>query len=371
WLLIFILITWNLATLFGQFHADWGAGLRWSMAFVASILFFVSVLAHEFAHSLMAKAQGVNVRSITLFLFGGVSNIQRHPPSPKAEFLITIVGPITSLGLGILLTLLSGAGFATTAVAGTTPAEMFGQLSPVATLFIWLGSINILLAVFNMIPGFPLDGGRVLRSILWASLDDLRRATRWASWVGQIVAWAFIAMGIAMIFGVQVPFFGTGLVGGIWLAFIGWFLNSASVQSYRQIVVQDILEGVPVEQLMRPEPPTVPADCTINDLVNTYIMRSDDHAFPVIQDEQLAGMITLEDVRQVPRAEWDTVTVSQAMTPKDELTMVKANEDAADTLMELTRRDVRQLPVLQNGKLTGLLRRRDIIKWLQLQSEAI
>ncbi|MBN1217785.1 MAG: site-2 protease family protein [Anaerolineae bacterium] len=371
WLLIFILITWNLAILFGQFHPVWGPGLRWGTALIASILFFASVLAHEFAHSLMAQAQGVKVRSITLFLFGGVSNIQRHPPSPKAEFLITIVGPVTSLVLGLLLTLLAGAGFGAAAVTGRSPTEMFGQLSPLSTLLIWLGSINILLALFNMIPGFPLDGGRVLRSILWAIIDDLRRATRWASWVGQAVAWIFIAMGIAMIFGFQVPFFGTGLVGGIWLAFIGWFLNSASVQSYRQIVVHDILEGVPVKQLMRPKPPIVPPDCVISDLVNTHIMRTDDHAFPVMQDNQLVGMITLEDVRKVSRDEWETVTVGQVMTPMDELTVVGVNEDAADTLMKLTRRDVRQLPVMENGRLAGLLRRRDIVKWLQLQSEAV
>jgi Zn-dependent protease/CBS domain-containing protein len=371
WLLIFILITWNLAILFGRFHPDWGPGLRWGTALVASILFFVSVLAHEFAHSLMAKAQGVNVRNITLFLFGGVSNIQRHPPSPRAEFLITIVGPITSLVLGVLLTLLAGTGFSSTLVTGDSPSQLFGQLSPLATLLIWLGSINILLALFNMIPGFPLDGGRVLRSILWAIIDDLRQATRWASWVGQAVAWAFIAMGIAMIFGFQVPFFGTGLVGGIWLAFIGWFLNSASVQSYQQIVVHDILEGVPVEQMMRPKPPTVPPDCSISDLVNSHIMRTDDHSFPVVEDGQLVGMVTLEDVRQVSRDDWDTVTVGQIMTAMDDLTVVSPNEDAAETLMKLTRRDVRQLPVMENGHLAGVLRRRDIIKWLQLQSEAI
>lgn len=371
WLLIFILITWNLAFVFGQFHSDWGITIRWSMAFVASLLFFASVLAHELAHSLMAQAQGVKVRSITLFLFGGVSNIQRHPPSPKAEFLITVVGPATSLGLGVLLTLLSGTGIESQAVAGSGSAAILGQLSPMATLLVWLGSINIVLALFNMIPGFPLDGGRVLRSILWAVLDDLRRATRWASWVGQAIAWILIAMGISMVFGIKVPFLGTGLVGGIWLAFIGWFLNMASVQSYQQIVVHDILEGVPVREMMRPEPPTVTPACSISELVNTHIMRTDDHAFPVMQDSQLAGMITLEDVRQVPRAEWDTTMVGQSMTRMNDLTLVKANEDAADTLMKLTRRDVRQLPVMENGKLAGLLRRRDIIKWLQLQSEAI
>jgi CBS domain-containing protein len=174
-----------------------------------------------------------------------------------------------------------------------------------------------------------------------------------------------------MIFGLQVPFFGTGLVGGLWLVFIGWFLNSASVQSYQQIVVHDLLEGVPIEQIMRSKPPTVSPDCSISRLVNNHIMQTDDHSFPVTKNDQLVGLITLEDVRGVARDEWDTVTVGEVMTGVEQLTTVEASEDAADTMMKLSRRDVRQLPVLENGRLTGLVRRRDIVKWLQLQSEAV
>jgi Zn-dependent protease/CBS domain-containing protein len=327
----------------------------------------VSVLAHELAHSVMARAQGVPVRSITLFLFGGVSNIQRHPPSPQAEFLITIVGPITSFVLGALFILLSGVSAGATNVAN--PVDMIAQLNPAATILIWLGSINILLAIFNLIPGFPLDGGRVLRSILWAITENLRHATRWASWVGQLVAWLFIAAGIAMVFGVRVPFFGTGFINGLWLAFIGWFLNSASAQSYQQIVVQDILEDVPVKRLMRPNPPTVLASSSVGSLVHEHIMGTDERAFPVFDEDRLVGLVTLEDVRKIKPNAWDTTTVGEIMTPSDNLIIVDVEEDAAEALNKLRQRDVRQLPVMHNGQLDGLLRRRDIIRWLQLQDE--
>lgn len=367
WLFIFFLISWNLAVVFGQYHPNWAGGFTWGMALIAALLFFVSVLAHELAHSVMAKAQGVSVRSITLFLFGGVSNIQRHPPSPQAEFLITIVGPITSFVLGALFILLSGVSGGAANVAN--PTDMIAQLNPAATIFIWLGSINILLAIFNLIPGFPLDGGRVLRSILWAITENLRRATRWASWVGQLVAWLFIVAGISMIFGVRIPFFGTGFINGLWLAFIGWFLNSASVQSYQQILVQDILEDVPVKRLMRSNPPTVLANSSVGDLVHEHIMGTDERAFPVLEEGRLIGLVTLEDVRKIKPNAWDTTTVGEIMTPSDDLIIVDVEEDAAEALNKLRQRDVRQLPVMHNGQLDGLLRRRDIIRWLQLQDE--
>lgn len=369
WLFIFLLVTWNLSAVFGQLHSDWGLGLRWGVALIAALLFFASVLAHELAHSLMARAQGVPVRSITLFLFGGVSNIQRHPPSPSAEFLIAIVGPMTSIVLGVLFILISGARSGLLDAAMASPSEAVAQLDPLSTLLLWLGPINIILGIFNLIPGFPLDGGRVLRSILWAITENLRRATRWASWVGQGIAWLMITSGIAMIFGVRIPFFGTGFVNGLWLAFIGWFLNTASAQSYQQVVVQDVLEGVPVGRLMRSNPPTVPPSSSVTSLVQDHIMGTDDHAFPVMDDGHLVGLVTLEDVRKVSRDDWDTTFVREIMTPADQLAATNPEEDADEALSRLRQRDVRQLPVLRDGKLAGLLRRRDIIQWLQLESE--
>jgi Zn-dependent protease len=372
WLLIVLLITWNLSTAFGQLHPEWGIGLRWGVALSAALLFFASVLAHELAHSLTARAQGMPVHSITLFMFGGVSNIQRHPPSPSAEFVMSIVGPLTSIALGVIFALLAGlsAGGSLLGIArGTDAGAAVAQLSPLSTLLLWLGPVNILVGIFNMIPGFPLDGGRVLRSILWAVTDDLRRATRWASWIGQAIAWLMITAGIAMVFGVRIPFFGEGLINGLWLAFIGWFLNSASAESYRQVVVQDVLEGVPVSRIMRSSPPTVPSTSTISNLIYDHVMGTDDHAFPVMDNGRLLGLVTLDDVRQVARDAWDTTTIREIMTPAQELVVATPQEDAADALNKLQERDVRQLPVLRNDELVGLLRRRDLIRWLQFHSD--
>lgn len=369
WLLIFLLVAWNLTTAFGGVHPEWNLWLQIGTAVVAALLFFGSVLAHEMAHSLMAVAQGLPVRSITLFLFGGVSNIEREPPSPRAEFLIAIVGPLTSFVLGILFVIVSGVSMWPMGDAMENPQQIMAELGPLTTLLLWLGPINIVLAVFNLVPGFPLDGGRVLRSILWGFTNSLRRATRWASWVGQGIAWLMIITGIAMAFGANVPIFGTGLVSGLWLAFIGWFLNNASIQGYRQVVVQDLLEDVHVEQMMRHDPPIAAPDSTIGELVHEGIMGTDDHAFPVVEGEQLVGIVCLHDIRGVSKERWEETTVREIMTPQEKLVTVGPDEEADQALNTLQSTRVRQLPVAQNGNLVGLLRRRDVMRWLQLQSE--
>jgi Zn-dependent protease/CBS domain-containing protein len=370
WLLIFLLVTWNLAAgVFPALHPEWSVGLNWLMGLLASLLFFASVLAHELAHSLMAIARGLPVRRITLFIFGGVSNIEREPTSPSTEFLVAVVGPVTSILLGVLFSVLGGSLANGAALTPGTVENVLAQLGPLATLLLWLGPINIVLGLFNLIPGFPLDGGRILRSALWAATGNLRQATRWASWVGQAVAWLFILGGIAMIFGVRLPFFGTGLVGGLWLAFIGWFLNNAAAQSYQQVVVEDMLEGIPVARLMRADAPVVSPNIPISTLVDDFIMKTDERGFAVVDGDRMAGLICLEDVRQVPRDQWDVTPVSQVMTPASEVDAIGPREDASQALDKLARRDVRQIPVLDGGRLVGMLRRRDILRWLQLQSQ--
>ncbi|NLF12153.1 MAG: CBS domain-containing protein [Anaerolineaceae bacterium] len=369
WLLIFVLVVWNLASVFGGVHPDWGPALSWGTALVAALLFFGSVLAHELAHSLVARARGIPVRGITLFLFGGVSNIQREPPSAGAEFIMAIVGPLTSVVLGAILVVIGVASAGPLPNAAAAPNQFLASLGPLTTLLLWLGTVNIVVGIFNMIPAFPLDGGRVLRSIFWALSNNLRKATRWASWIGQGIAWLMIVAGIAMVFGVQLPVLGTGPISGLWLAFIGWFLNSSASRSYQQVVVQDMLEDVPVRRLMRSNPPTVPPDITIDSLVHEYVMGTDDHSFPVVEGSHLLGMICLHDVRDVPRTEWDTTLVRDVMTPEGNLITVKPDEDAAEALHRLQQQDVRQLPVTTNGTLQGLVRRRDFVRWLQLESE--
>jgi len=267
WLLIFGLVSWSLASSFGQIHTGWSVQTQWGIALLAAILFFFSVLAHELSHSLVAKARGVPVRNITLFLFGGVSNIQREPSSPVSELLITIVGPLTSFFLGFVFLVLGTGSVALSDVNIINAPTILSELGPLNTILLWLGSVNILVGLFNLIPGFPLDGGRIVRSILWGITGSLEKATRWASWLGQAVAWIMVFAGMSMLFGVRIPVLGTGFINGIWLIFIGWFLHSAAAQSYRRIVVQDILENIPVKRMMYPKVPAVSANISVDALI--------------------------------------------------------------------------------------------------------
>jgi len=370
WILIFLLVTWNLAgAVFPALHPDWSIGMNIALGIAASLLFFVSILLHELAHSLVAKARGLPVRRITLFFFGGVSNIEREPPSPSTEFLMAIVGPLTSLLLGFGFIWLGRQNIPEMDTALRSPQQLLRGLDPLSTMLLWLGPINILLGLFNLIPGFPLDGGRVLRSILWAITKDFRRATRWATTIGQGVGWLMILAGVAMIFGATVPVLGSGTLNGMWLAFIGWFLVQAASQSYQQVVVEDMLEGVPITRLMRDPAPAVPPDLPISTLVYDHIMQGDERAFPVVEADRLLGMVFIENLRTLDRSGWDKTTVRDVMVPQNELETVTPREDAMDAFQKLTHQEMRQIPVVQNGKLIGMLRRRDILRWLQLRSE--
>jgi Zn-dependent protease/CBS domain-containing protein len=369
WLLIFGLVSWSLASSFGQMHPTWTPLMQWGMAILAALLFFLSVLAHELSHSLVAQAQGVPVRNITLFMFGGVSNIQKEPASPINEFLVAIVGPLTSFILGGAFLLLGTGGLALGNVAAINMTDLLSQLGPANTILLWLGSVNILVGLFNLIPGFPLDGGRVVRSIFWGITNDLKKATRWASWLGQGVAWLLIFAGMSMLFGAQIPFLGTGFINGLWLIFIGWFLQNAAVQSYRRIVVQDILEDIPVKRLMNPDVPQVPADISVEEFVDNYLMQSDNRAFIVFDDEKMLGLITIEDVRKLSTEARRNSLVREVMTPSEKMIVVAPEEDVTDAFDRLQTKDVRQLPVVTGNEIVGLLRRKDIVRWLQFQSK--
>ncbi len=369
WLLIFALVTGNLGSAFAAMHSGWPLLLRWIVALAAALLFFGSVLAHELAHSLVAKAQGTPVSNITLFLFGGVANIQEEPDSPVKEFSMAILGPVTSLLIGGILLLTANLAAGTMGVSMADPMEMLGGLGPMVTLMLWLGSINVFLGLFNMIPGFPLDGGRVIRSIFWALTDDLRRATTWAMWIGQGVAWLMITAGVFAIFGVDVPFVGEGFLNGLWLAFIGWFLSNAGFRSYQRVVIQDILGGVPVSRMMRRNPPIVSPDISVEAFVYDRIMQLDDYGFPVVDDGQLVGIVTLDDVRAVPRSRWAARSVRDIMTKAEDLILATPDEDAAEALHKLASSEVRQLPVVTGRELVGLLRRPDIVRWLEVTGE--
>jgi Zn-dependent protease/predicted transcriptional regulator len=370
WILIFLLVTWNLAgAIFPRLHPDWSPTLNIVMGLVASLLFFLSILLHELAHSLVAKARGLPVRNITLFFFGGVSNIEREPTSPGTEFLMAIVGPLTSIALGFAFLWLGSQNITGMNTALDNPTGLLQGLDPISTMLLWLGPINIIIGLFNLIPAFPLDGGRVLRSIFWAITDNFRRATRWANAIGQGFGWLMILAGVAMIFGANLPILGTGFINGMWFAFIGWFLVNAAAQSYQQVLVQDMLEGIPITRLMREPAPAISPELPISTLVYEHVMRGDERAFPVVDGDRLLGVVYIENLRDVDRSAWDTTTVRQVMVPEKELEVVTTRDDAMDAFQKLAHRDMRQIPVVQNGQLIGMLRRRDILRWLQVRSE--
>lgn len=366
--IVFALITVQLgAFVFPSWHPGWSSGLTWAVAFGAAIVFFASIVVHELAHALVGRAYDIPVKSITLFVFGGVANVEKRPPSPRAEFLMAIAGPLTSLVLGIAFMIASGLLASDAATTAGDPVELMASFGPLATLLAWVGPINVIIAIFNMIPGFPLDGGRVLRAILWGITGDLTRATRWASTVGRMLAIALILLGGLMAFGVWVPFFGTGLGGGLWLALIGWFLYSLARMGYEQVLVERLLDHVHVGDLMARWPATTSPHASVRDVVDRLLMRSDQELVPVVEDGVLIGVVSDADVRAVPHREWEHRRIGEIMRPVSEGQIVSPDEDALEALGRLSKLEVAALPVVRRGVFEGLLRRRDIARWLDLQ----
>ncbi len=368
WVFIAVVVSWNLSMVFAAVHPQWSALLRWLVAAVAAALLLFSVLSHELAHSLVARAQGIRVKDITLFLFGGVSNIEREPQSPAAEVVMAIVGPATSLFLGglFLLVAIGSAGPLRTIAADG--AEGLARLHAISMIAAWLLSVNVSLGLFNLMPGFPLDGGRMLRAALWAATGNLRTATRWASWGGQALGWLMIVSGIAMVFGMHIPLLGTGPMGGILLTFIGWFLRSAAIHAYRHVVIGDALGAVSVASMMRSNPPTASVDLSVASLVRDHAIGVDHRAWVVLEDGWPAGIVAREDLRGVSRDTWDATTVGEIMTPASQFAVAKPEEGAASAMEKLLGSGAAQLPVLSDGKLAGLLYRQDIVDWLDLHS---
>jgi Zn-dependent protease/CBS domain-containing protein len=364
-LLIAVLLTTNVTAVFAHWHPSWGLVPCFLLALVAMLLFFASLVAHELAHSLVAKSLGMQVTNIRLFLFGGVSNIDREPPSAIGEFAMAIVGPIVSIGVGATLTIASL--LLVPHVDFTDPMRTMARLGPVTTLFVWLGPLNIGVGLFNLIPGFPLDGGRVLRAIFWGVTKNLDQATRIAALIGQLVGWSFVVSGVLRFFGVQVLPFGQGPIDGLWLAFIGWFLASAAQQSLRSMRIHEALDGVIVAQLMRRAAPVVSPDTTLRAFVEDYLVARGLDAFVVVDAAgALAGLVTSLDAARVPRDAWATTTVRAVMTPADRLAVVSPNEPILDVLQALGEQRAEHLPVVRDGRVVGILDRRQLAHWLDL-----
>ena len=349
WLIIFALITWSLSSFyFPHYHPGWSLRMYWLIGITTSITFFLSVLIHELAHSLVAKKQGEEVRNITLFIFGGAAQIAEEPDRPSKEFRMAIVGPLTSIALAIVFGLI------------WLIARNVNQ--PLAALTRYIAFINVILALFNLLPGVPLDGGRVLRSIVWGVTGNFKRATRIATWAGQVLAFLLIVWGIIQVFA-------GSFIGGLWIAFIGWFLHSAASRSYHQVFLREMLRGVRARNLMTRDFMTVTGDISIQELIDEYILRHRDHAFLVSENGQLKGIVCLEDVKAVPQKERATTLVKEVMTPSERLATSDPVDDGNTVLRQLAANDVRQLPVMEHGTVIGILCRSDILRNLQLRAE--
>jgi Zn-dependent protease len=370
-IIIFTLVTLNLgAGLLPAWHPDWARPLVWAVAALAAVLFIASVLVHELSHALVARAQGLTVRRITLFVFGGLAELEHEPRTPAHELWMSIVGPITSIALG-LGALLCGAVLAGDGAAAAADPEAFTRsLGPLTTLLFWLGPLNVVIGVFNLLPGFPLDGGRVLRAILWWRQKDLARATRQASAIGRGIGWAMIGTGLYMALGGRVPPLGGGAVQGLWLAMLGWFLHSAARSSELELRFTRALEHVPVTAVMRTRFETVPPDTAVSAFVEERVMGTDQRSFPVARDGHLLGIVALDDVRRLAPARWASTRVEGIMTPVEQLVTVEARAGAREAMERLVLEDVEQVPVLDHGRLCGLVRRQDILRWVSLHEPA-
>jgi Zn-dependent protease/CBS domain-containing protein len=319
----------------------------WVAGLFATLLFFSSVMLHELAHSLVAIRQGIDIPEITLFIFGGVSRLSQEPTDPKTEFKIAVVGPLTSFALaaafGVLRVFLQGF-----------------EPSLIAVVIGYLAWINLALGIFNLIPGFPLDGGRLLRAFLWWRTGSLTRATKVASDFGKGFAVAIMILG-----GLQI--FAGALVNGLWFIFIGMFLRGMSVQGYEELVIRKSLEGVHVEEVMVREVVSVPPDLTVSELIHDYFLHYAFRGFPVVENGRVLGVVSVAAVRQLPREVYDNRQVADIMTPLQDDLLIDAQASLADALVKMSRQEQDRLLVLKGEKLAGLVTKTGLLRFVQIK----
>ena len=349
WLFIFFLVTWTFATgILEQFYPEWTGSRRWVVGAGISVIFFLSILLHEMSHSLLARRYGIPVTSISLFVFGGVSNLSKEPENARQEFWIAFVGPFTSLALALL--------FAVGYFALTPLDDGAGGVS--ANLAV----INLGIGIFNLVPGFPLDGGRILRSVFWYQKRDLLTATRLASTVGQLVAYLIMTLGVA-------SFFFFSVVTGVWFFLIGNFLRSASAASYEQLFLDRVLKGVPASAVATQDYVTIAPDLSVGELVEDHVLTGNGRCFPVVAGEQLLGLVTLTDLKKVPRADWGKTTVYRVMTPFADLQTVTMRDDLPKVLAAMASADINQVPLVEGKLLLGLIHRANVIQYIRMRQQ--
>ena len=343
WFVVLALVSWSLASnLLPGRYPGWTPGAYWVTGFLAAFLLFASVLVHEMAHSLVARALGFEVGPITLFILGGVSSLKADAGRPRDELLISAVGPLTSLAIAGIFAVLS--------------IPLSGSNPPIVAVVWYLALINLLLALFNLVPAYPLDGGRMLRSIVWAFTGNHLRATRIATLGGQAVGIGLMVLG-------AYQFISGNYFGGIWFAFIGWFLQNAAGRSQADTAIETGLRGVRVRDIMDQSPATVDPNSTIAEAVFGHFLRAGARSMPVCDGDILLGIISLTDVRRLPRERWDEVTVRRQMTPMP-LKVIGPDDDLTLALDVLAEHSIHQLPVMEGGRLAGLLTRAHVIRYL-------
>jgi Zn-dependent protease/CBS domain-containing protein len=353
WFIIFFLITISLSwQIFPFSHPAWPFFLYWVMGIITSLLFFASVVAHELAHSLVGRANGIPVKSITLFIFGGISLMTREATKAKDELLMAGAGPACSLALS---------GF-----FGLLWLFTQGVVEPLAAMALWLAYVNLMLAVFNLIPGFPLDGGRVLRSLLWRITGNYRRSTQVATRIGQGVGYLFILCGILIFF---LRPFGLNWFSGLWLVFIGWFLETAASVSYRQAQWREALQRFSAFQVMTADCAAVPPNITVSQLIQGYILTGGRQCFLIADEGRLEGVLVLHNIKSLPQPKWEVTQLREIMTPVDKLRTAHPDQNALSILEQMDESEIDQMPVVSESGVIGLITRDSLMRFLRIHSE--
>lgn len=350
WLIILALLTWTLSSRFGQEAPGLPSFDYLILGLATALAFFVCILLHELGHALAAQQMNIPIRNITLFLFGGVAEMEDEPPSAGKEFVMAIAGPIVSAILAAAFWVLAEVGTA----ADWQP--------PLVIALGDLAGINFAVLIFNVLPAFPLDGGRVFRAMLWGATRSLRRATYWASLVGQGFAWILIVLAI-------MSFFGGQFIGGLWLGLIGMFLQGAAKNSYQQVFLRQALRGEPIRRIMNPNPITVPPSVDLGQWIEDYVYRYHHKNFPVVADGQVEGMISTDVLRDLPRSEWPLHKVGEVMRRDLEAISLPPDADAFAALQRMQRTGRSRLLVTEGRRLVGLVSLKDLVRFLQLKSE--
>ncbi len=343
WIIIALLVAWSLSTgLFPFQFRGLSPGMYWLMGTIAAIGLFLSIIIHEFSHSLVARKQGMEMKGITLFIFGGVAEMTTEPPGPKEEFLMAIVGPLSSLVLALVF-------YALNAMSG-----LVGLPVPVTGVLGYLAFINVLLAIFNLIPAFPLDGGRALRSVLWRLKGNLKWATRVSSALGIFFAFLLIGYGFLRLFS-------GNLIGGMWMILIGMFLQNAASTSYRQMLIRKALEGEPVRRFMEPVPASISPSASLEQLVDVYV---DHHhkVVPVTESGELRGCVYVQQVKEVPREEWSVRNVGELARPCNEENTIDPQTDASELLSRMNRTGSTRFMVVEGDRLVGSVSMDTVLK---------